>query len=159
MICLDLRLTTINPTVVLIIFGIYHIFLAVYNYTADSYGELSSSAIAGQGWMRNMLGAVTPLFANQMFNGMGYQWAGTLLALIGTPSPKYPDLNLTSNVFFFLACLITPLPFICFAYGDRIRASSKYAAAATGAVVPEKKQADFDEMNEKGKAVDNGNAV
>ncbi|EIM90087.1 MFS general substrate transporter [Stereum hirsutum FP-91666 SS1] len=124
---------------VLIIFGIYHIFLAVYNYTADSYGELSSSAIAGQGWMRNMLGAVTPLFANQMFNGMGYQWAGTLLALI--------------------ACLITPLPFICFAYGDRIRASSKYAAAATGAVVPEKKQADFDDMNEKGKAVDNGNAV
>lgn len=106
-----------------------------------------------------MLGAVTPLFANQMFNGMGYQWAGTLLALIGTLSPKSPDLKLTFNVFFFLACLITPLPFICFAYGARIRASSKYAAAATGAVVPEKKQATFDDMNEKGKAVDNGKAV
>jgi MFS family permease len=42
---------------VLIILGIYHIFLAVYNYTSDSYGELSSSAIAGQGFMRNMFAA------------------------------------------------------------------------------------------------------
>jgi hypothetical protein len=41
----------IAPTIALvpIILGIYAIFNAVYNYTSDSYGELSSSAIAGQG--------------------------------------------------------------------------------------------------------------
>lgn len=42
---------------VLIIVGIYHIFLSVYNYTADSYGELSSSAIAGHGFVVSALPA------------------------------------------------------------------------------------------------------
>lgn len=37
---------------VLIILGIYHIFLAVYSYTSDSYVDMASSAIAGQGFMR-----------------------------------------------------------------------------------------------------------
>jgi len=48
-----------------------------------------------------------------MFNGMGYQYAGLLLALIGF--------------------LIAPLPFILFAKGESIRSRSKYAAANTGA--------------------------
>ena len=38
-----------------IILGIYNIFLAVYNYTTDAYPECASSAIAGQGLMRNMV--------------------------------------------------------------------------------------------------------
>jgi phosphotransferase system glucose/maltose/N-acetylglucosamine-specific IIC component len=52
---------------VLIILGIYHIFLAVYSYTSDSYQDMASSAIAGQGFMRNMFAASFPLFARQMF--------------------------------------------------------------------------------------------
>lgn len=41
----------IAPIIALVpmIFGIYHIFLATYNYTSDSYGEYSSSGIAAQG--------------------------------------------------------------------------------------------------------------
>lgn len=33
-------------------------------------------------FLRNMLGAVTPLFGSQMFNGMGFQFAGEFIALI-----------------------------------------------------------------------------
>ncbi|GAA5844274.1 hypothetical protein JCM3766R1_002894 [Sporobolomyces carnicolor] len=91
-----------------ILLGIYHVFNCVYNYTADAYGEFSSSAIAGQGFLRNMFGASTPLFANYMFNGMGYQYAGLLLSLV--------------------ACLAIPLPYILFIYGEKIRAKSKYAS-------------------------------
>lgn len=55
-----------------------------------------------------MFGASTPLFANYMFNGMGYQYAGLLLSLV--------------------ACLAIPLPYILFIYGEKIRAKSKYAS-------------------------------
>lgn len=95
-----------------IILGIYHIFLAVYNYLADSYGEFASSAVAAQGFMRNMFAASFPLFASYMFNGMGYQWACTLLALIAT------------------VCI--PLPYVLFFYGKSIRARSAYASSQTG---------------------------
>ncbi|TIB84808.1 putative MFS transmembrane transport protein [Wallemia mellicola] len=104
----------IAPTIALVpmIFGIYHVFLAVYNYTSDSYGEYSSSGIAGQGLLRNMAAAASPLFATQMFKGMGYQFAGLFLALLATA--------------------IAPLPYILFKYGKTIRAKSKFASATTG---------------------------
>lgn len=75
----------IAPTIALapIAFGIYFIFESTYSYTADCYGESSSSAIAGQGLMRNTLGAVSPLFATQFFNNVGSQYAGLILSLIG----------------------------------------------------------------------------
>ncbi|KAK4698332.1 hypothetical protein P7C70_g7950, partial [Phenoliferia sp. Uapishka_3] len=98
-------------SLVLIILGIYHIFLATYNYTSDAYGEISSSlqAIAGQSFMRNGFAASFPLFATFMFKGMGYQYAGLLLALITS--------------------LCAPLPFVLFRWGASIRAKSKYAVA------------------------------
>lgn len=67
-ICLDFSSHWMGPCValVLIILGIYHIFLAVYSYTSDSYQDMASSAIAGQGFMRNMFGASSPLFASQV---------------------------------------------------------------------------------------------
>lgn len=42
----------------LIIVGVYHVFLSVYSYTSDSYQEFASSAIAGQGFMRNMVSRI-----------------------------------------------------------------------------------------------------
>lgn len=39
-----------------------------YSFTSDCYRENSSSAIAGQGFMRNTLGALSPLFASQFFS-------------------------------------------------------------------------------------------
>lgn len=61
-----------------------------------------------------------------MFNGMGVQWAGTLLAI--------------------LALLLAGLPFILFAKGETIRAKSKYASSQTG--LSEKKAQSGDEEKE-----------
>ncbi|KWU45969.1 putative MFS transmembrane transport protein [Rhodotorula sp. JG-1b] len=105
----------------------YHVFNTVYNYTSDAYPDYASSAIAGQGLLRNMFGGVTPLFANQMFNGMGYQYAGLLLSLVAT--------------------LAAPLPFILFKYGERIRAKSKYASSDDEL---EKERITDDNVNDRG---------
>lgn len=105
----------------LILLGIYHVFLAVYSYTTDAYQELGSSAIAGQGLLRNMFGAVTPLFAQQMFNGMGVQWAAFLIAMV--------------------ALCMAPIPWVLYYKGETIRAKSKFAASQTG-LGEKKKQSD-----------------
>ncbi|KPM42151.1 hypothetical protein AK830_g4433 [Neonectria ditissima] len=88
-----------------IAFGIYFVFESTYSYTADCYGESASSAIAGQGLMRNTLGAVTPLFANAFFHNVGSQYAGLILALFGTG--------------------LSLIPFVMFKYGHKLRARSK----------------------------------
>ncbi|GFF98291.1 uncharacterized transporter C36.01c [Aspergillus udagawae] len=97
---------------VLITVGIFFIFESCYSFTSDCYGENSSSAIAGQGFMRNTLGAVSPLFASQFFHNVGSQYAGLLLAVVAT--------------------LLTLIPFVFYWYGPRLRARSKLAAGITG---------------------------
>jgi MFS family permease len=97
---------------VLITVGIFFIFESCYSFTSDCYGENSSSAIAGQGFMRNTLGAVSPLFASQFFHNVGSQYAGLLLAVVAT--------------------LLTFIPFVFYWYGPRLRARSKLAAGMTG---------------------------
>ncbi|PSR90316.1 fructose facilitator [Coniella lustricola] len=92
---------------VLIAFGIYFVFESTYSYTADCYGESASSAIAGQGLMRNTLGAVTPLFATQFFVNVGSQYAGLILALFGTA--------------------LSLIPFVFMKWGPQLRARSKLA--------------------------------
>lgn len=102
-------ITWVAPAIALapISFGIYFIFESTYSYTADCYGESSSSAIAGQGLMRNTLGAVSPLFASQFFNNVGSQWAGLILSLVG--------------------CVLTFIPFVMYKYGSVLRKKSKRA--------------------------------
>lgn len=102
-------LTWVGPVIGLapIAFGIFFVFESTYSYTADCYGENSSSAIAGQGLMRNTLGAVTPLFANAFFHNVGSQYAGLILALFGT--------------------FLSLIPFVMFRYGHKLRARSKLA--------------------------------
>ncbi|KAH8650084.1 major facilitator superfamily domain-containing protein [Xylariales sp. PMI_506] len=102
-------LSWVGPVIGLvpIAFGIYFVFESTYSYTADCYGESASSAIAGQGLMRNSLGAVTPLFASAFFNNVGSQYAGLILALLGT--------------------VLSLIPFVMFKYGPKLRAKSKLA--------------------------------
>lgn len=102
-----------------IMIGIFFVFESCYSYTSDCYGEHSSSAIAGQGLLRNTLGAVTPLFASQFFHNVGSQYAGLILALVGT--------------------LLSLTPFVLMKYGTTIRARSKLASMA---------QAQADRQNE-----------
>lgn len=102
-------LVWVGPVIALalIAIGIFFIFESCYSYTADCYGQNSSSAIAGQGLMRNTLGAVSPLFASQFFHNMGSQWAGLLLSLV--------------------AVVLTFIPFVMFKFGPALRARSKLA--------------------------------
>ncbi|KHN97770.1 major facilitator superfamily [Metarhizium album ARSEF 1941] len=88
-------------------FGLLSIFLQALNYLVDAYLMFAASAIAGNTFMRSLAGAGFPLFARQMFQGMGIQWAATLLGCV--------------------AVVLAPLPFVFYKYGSRIRARSAYA--------------------------------
>lgn len=100
------RITWVAPCIGLgcIAFGIFFIFESCYSYTSDCYGPSASSAIAGQGFMRNTLGAVSPLFASQFFHNVGSQYAGLILSIV--------------------ALLLTTLPYVLFKFGPAIRARS-----------------------------------
>lgn len=88
--------------------GIFSIYLAVFNYLADTYHRYASSALAAQSFCRNLLGGVFPLVTNQMFRGMTFQGASSLLGGIGA--------------------LLTLVPFVLLFWGPKIRARSKFAS-------------------------------
>jgi DHA1 family multidrug resistance protein-like MFS transporter len=88
-------------------FGLLSIFLQVLNYLVDAYLVFAASAIAGNTFLRSLCGAGFPLFARQMFDGMGIQWASTLLGSV--------------------AVVLIPIPFVFYWYGARIREKSAYA--------------------------------
>ncbi|RCI12509.1 hypothetical protein L249_0357 [Ophiocordyceps polyrhachis-furcata BCC 54312] len=88
-------------------FGLLSIFLQCINYIVDAYLMFAASALAGNTFMRSLAGATFPLFATQMFTGMGIQWASTLLGC--------------------LALLMCPIPFIFYRYGRKLREKSKFA--------------------------------
>jgi len=87
--------------------GIYSIYLATFNYLADTYHRYASSALAAQSFCRNMLGGVFPLVTVQLFNGITFEGAGSLLG--------------------GLALLLSLVPWVLVLYGEKIRARSKFA--------------------------------
>jgi hypothetical protein len=86
------------------------IYVAANSYIVDSYSNYAASAIAAKTLLRSEIGAMVPLFVTQMFHGMGFQYAGLLLALI--------------------SCLIMPMPFVFYKYGGGIRSRSTRATTA-----------------------------
>lgn len=90
-------------------FGIFSIFLSLLNYIVDAYLMFAASAIAANTFMRSIFGGIFPLFATQMFNGMGIQWASTLIGCV--------------------AVVLAPMPVFFYLYGKRLRAKSKFAPA------------------------------
>ncbi|KAL4782148.1 major facilitator superfamily domain-containing protein [Aspergillus varians] len=88
--------------------GIFSVYLAVFNYLADTYHRYASSAIAAQSCCRNLMGGVFPLVTNAMFNNLGFPEASSLLGAIGAA-----------------LCLV---PWVLVVYGGRIRANSKLAS-------------------------------
>lgn len=93
-------------------FGLMGIFLQALNYLVDAYLVFAASAIAGNTFLRSLCGAGFPLFATYMFNGMGIQWAATLLGCV--------------------AAALVPIPIIFYMYGHKIRAKSQFAPTAPG---------------------------
>ncbi|GKZ23877.1 hypothetical protein AbraIFM66951_010409 [Aspergillus brasiliensis] len=88
--------------------GIFAVYLAVFNYLADTYHRYASSAIAAQSCCRNLLGGVFPLVTNAMFTNLSYPGASSLLGGIGL--------------------LLTLVPWVLVFYGGTIRAKSKLAS-------------------------------
>ncbi|KAL4877939.1 major facilitator superfamily domain-containing protein [Aspergillus karnatakaensis] len=76
-------------------------------YLADSYLTYAASGFATLAFLRAILSAVFPLFATQMFDGLGANIAASILAAVAT-----------------VFCLVPPL-FV--RYGARIRARSAFA--------------------------------
>jgi DHA1 family multidrug resistance protein-like MFS transporter len=90
-------------------FGLYAIFLQLLNYIIDAYLMFAASAIAGNTFLRSLFGAIFPLFARYMFNGIGINYGQTLVGAV--------------------AVLLIPLPFIFYFFGRKIRARSTFAPA------------------------------
>ena len=93
-------------------FGLMSIFLQLLNYLVDAYLMFAASAIAGNTFLRSLCGAGFPLFSSYMFNGMGIQWAATLLGCV--------------------AAVLAPIPVIFYLYGAKIRQKSKFAPSLPG---------------------------
>ncbi|KAK4684912.1 hypothetical protein P7C73_g5250, partial [Tremellales sp. Uapishka_1] len=87
--------------------GFLLIFTSMIMYLLDSYTLYGASALAANAVARSVLGAVFPLFAAYMYNNLGLEWAGTLVA--------------------FLSLVCTPIPFLFYYYGHILRRNSRYA--------------------------------
>ena len=88
--------------------GIFSIYLAVFNYLADTYHRYASSALAAQSFCRNILGGIFPLITTAMFNRMTFAGASSFLGGVGA--------------------VLTIVPWVLVFYGPKIRARSKFAS-------------------------------
>ncbi|KAK7202926.1 major facilitator superfamily domain-containing protein [Myxozyma melibiosi] len=87
-------------------FGLHSLLAAVFTYLVEGYRLYAASVLAGNNFMRGSFAAGFPLFGNQMFERLGYQWAAALLGFIT------------------LACI--PFPILFYKHGEILRAKSKY---------------------------------
>ncbi|KAH8692076.1 putative MFS polyamine transporter [Talaromyces proteolyticus] len=91
--------------------GAFVLFLSSITYLIDSYGPgAAASALAANGSIRYLLGAVLPLFTIQMYENLGIHWAG--------------------SVFGFLSLGLLPIPWILFKFGHLLRKRSRFIASA-----------------------------
>lgn len=94
-------------------FGLMSIFLQCLNYLIDAYLMFAASAVAANTLLRSLCGAIFPLFATYMIEGMGVQWAGTLLGCV--------------------ALALIPLPVLFYLKGAKLREKSKFAPTFSAA--------------------------
>jgi DHA1 family multidrug resistance protein-like MFS transporter len=71
----------------------------------------AASVIAANTILRSFGAGAFPLFTQQMFNNLGIQWAGTLLACLAT--------------------VMIPIPIGFYIYGSRLRKRSVYSEPTT----------------------------
>ncbi|KAK4507363.1 hypothetical protein PRZ48_001098 [Zasmidium cellare] len=122
----------IVPTIAgsLLCTGIVLIFVSYLNYLTDSYLMFAASAIAGNTVCRSALGAVAPLFTEQMFTALGIGGAGSLIGGV--------------------ACLLAPIPFLFYRYGGGIRQRSRFAPTGTSKPGEEKKKSEPERTPSRG---------
>ncbi|GMK57439.1 hypothetical protein CspeluHIS016_0402730 [Cutaneotrichosporon spelunceum] len=81
--------------------GLVMLFLGMSNYLVDAYLINAASVLAAGTVTRSILGVVFPLFTYDMYETLGPNWAGTLVAC--------------------LSLVFIPCPIILYYYGKRIR--------------------------------------
>ncbi|KAH7018537.1 major facilitator superfamily domain-containing protein [Microdochium trichocladiopsis] len=89
--------------------GIYFVYLATFNYLADTYQTYASSSLAAQSFCRNVLGGVFPLVTGALFTNLGEGAAGGILGGVAT--------------------VLTVVPWVLVFFGEPIRQRSKFAVA------------------------------
>jgi multidrug resistance protein len=87
--------------------GIFSIYLATFNYLADVYGSYASSALAAQGFCRNVAAGGLPLLTTTMFRNLGIRNSIGILGGIGLA--------------------LGTVPWIILGWGKAIRNRSPYA--------------------------------
>ncbi|PHH86414.1 hypothetical protein CDD83_10280 [Cordyceps sp. RAO-2017] len=99
----------IVPIIGSAIFGTGNVllFTGIFTFLVDAYPLYAASALAANAFVRCLFAATFPLFGNQMYKKLGFQWASTLLALLTTA--------------------MLPFPYLFFRYGKQIRARSRFA--------------------------------
>lgn len=88
-------------------FAIIVIFMQGINYIIDVYLMFANSGIAANTIVRSALGGGFPLFAVQMFQRLGVDWASSLLG--------------------FITVAMIPIPVLFFFFGKTIRSWSRYS--------------------------------
>jgi hypothetical protein len=83
------------------------VFSSVFSYLVDAYREWSASAMAANTFLRCVMAGGFPLFAVQMYERLGFDWAGALIA--------------------FLCLSMAPLPFVFYRWGETLRRRSRFA--------------------------------
>jgi DHA1 family multidrug resistance protein-like MFS transporter len=91
--------------------GFFIIFQNCLNYLVDAFTRFAASAIAANTFTRSVFGAVFPLFGTQIFTKLGVSWGGSTLA--------------------FIALGMLPIPFIFYAFGEKIRSRNPYIKLVT----------------------------
>lgn len=96
----------IAPILAGVVFGGGNTMVFIYasNYITHSYGIYAASALAGNTVMRSVVGGVLPLVGPYLYDGLGPNWAATLLGL--------------------LEVAIIPIPVVFYRYGHKIRMKS-----------------------------------
>ncbi|KAH8800492.1 major facilitator superfamily domain-containing protein [Xylogone sp. PMI_703] len=88
-------------------FGNLCVFVSSMTYLIDSYGpRYGASATSANGFLRYIFAAAFPLFAIQMYDKLGIDWATSLLG--------------------FISICLLPIPWILFKWGPKIREKSAY---------------------------------
>ncbi|KAI0164209.1 MFS general substrate transporter [Hypoxylon sp. FL1284] len=90
--------------------GIFYIYLATFNYLADSYQTYASSALAAQSFCRNVLGGAFPLVTGPLIRNLGEDAMGGLLGGIATA--------------------LTIVPWVLVFFGRSIRGRSAFATVS-----------------------------
>ncbi|KAJ6006825.1 hypothetical protein N7451_004769 [Penicillium sp. IBT 35674x] len=70
--------------------AIYSIYMAVVNYLTDAYEKYAASALSAASLGRNTFGAFLPLASYELFETLGYGWAGSLLGFVGVALSVVP---------------------------------------------------------------------